>query len=88
MCYNRDNLNDNINSNCYSNSSDIAINIILFIILSVIELVKWIIKIWPKTIKRDPYEGLPSFENRRRLTFDEIQDVIAEAEASGIIEDI
>ncbi len=62
------------------------INIIHFIVLILIELVKWIIKVWPK--KKDKYDGVPTFANRKKLTGPEARAIIDKANESGVIEEI
>lgn len=63
-------------------------NIIFFIVLTLIEVVKWIIKVWPKKTPKDKYDGIPTFDNRPKLTNEEVMEIIRKADESGVIEEI
>jgi len=62
------------------------INIIHFIVLILIELVKWVMKVWPK--KKVKPSTIPTFKNRKRLTGPEMRELITESRKSGIIEEM
>ena len=47
-------------------------NIIHFIVLILIELVKWIIKVWPKK----KVEEIPTYENRKKMTSEELEALL------------
>lgn len=61
-------------------------NILFFVILILIEAVQWIIKVWPK--KKDKYDGVPTFANRKPLSNEEANELIRRANESGVIEEM
>lgn len=59
-------------------------NLIHFIILIVIDVVKWVIKIWPKKTPKDKYDGVPTFRNKPKLSYEEMCQIQRDAEDSGV----
>ena len=55
-------------------------NVIFFIILTLVEIVKYIIKIWPKKKVDEP----PTFENRPRLTPEDVDELTRRGREPGI----
>lgn len=60
-------------------------NILQFVVLMLVELVKWIISVWPK--KEKVVDTIPTFENRKRLTGAERKALIIEADKTCVIEE-
>jgi len=61
-----------------------TINVITFILMILVELVKWIIKVWPRKEKVE----IPTFDNRPDLSNEEANELIKKANESGVIEEI
>lgn len=60
-------------------------NILLLIFLILIDLIKWVIKVWPKRKKKGRYDDIPTFENKPPLSSQDMRDIIKRAEDSGIV---
>jgi len=63
----------------------LTFNILLFLFLVLIDLIKWVIRVWPKRKKKRKYDDIPTFENKPPLSAQEVRDIIKGAEESGIV---
>jgi len=62
-----------------------AFNILLLIFFILIDLIKWVIRVWPKRKKRVRYDDIPTFENKPELTDQDMRDIVEGAKKSGIV---